>query len=100
MKKPQVWAHRGTGGWDRQYAPENTMPAFEKAVQMGADGVEPMTAIWPMNRPGAIIHQAHSPMKRWRARRNIRWAISRGYSTFSTSVISICSGGPRSSASI
>ena len=40
MKKPQVWAHRGTGGWDRQYAPENTMPAFEKAVQMGADGVE------------------------------------------------------------
>ena len=40
MKKPQVWAHRGTCGWDRQYAPENTMPAFEKAVQMGADGVE------------------------------------------------------------
>ena len=39
MKKTQVWAHRGTGGWDRQYAPENTMPAFEKAVQMGADGV-------------------------------------------------------------
>lgn len=40
MKKTQVWAHRGASGWDKQYAPENTMPAFEKAVEMGADGIE------------------------------------------------------------
>lgn len=40
MAKTQVWAHRGASGWDTQYAPENTMPAFEKAAQMGADGVE------------------------------------------------------------
>ena len=39
-KKPKVWAHRGASGWDKQYAPENTMPAFAKAVAMGADGVE------------------------------------------------------------
>ena len=39
-RKPQVWAHRGASGWDTQYAPENTMPAFEKAVAMGADGIE------------------------------------------------------------
>ena len=39
-KKTKVWAHRGASGFDTQYAPENTMPAFEKAVQMGADGIE------------------------------------------------------------
>lgn len=39
-KKTRVWAHRGASGFDTQYAPENTMPAFKKAVQMGADGIE------------------------------------------------------------
>lgn len=39
-KKPQVWAHRGASGWDKQYAPENTLEAFQKAIEMGADGVE------------------------------------------------------------
>ena len=36
----KIWAHRGAGGWDTQYAPENTMPAFQKAVEMGADDIE------------------------------------------------------------
>lgn len=36
MERTLVWAHRGASG----YAPENTMPAFEKAVKMGADGIE------------------------------------------------------------
>ena len=40
MVKTEVWAHRGASGWDRQYAPENTMSAFRKAVEMGADGIE------------------------------------------------------------
>ena len=40
MSKTKIYAHRGASGWDKQYAPENTMPAFEKAVAMGADGVE------------------------------------------------------------
>ena len=40
MSKTEIWAHRGASGWDRQYAPENTMPAFRKAVEMGADGIE------------------------------------------------------------
>lgn len=31
-----VWAHRGASGT----APENTLPAFELAVQEGADGIE------------------------------------------------------------
>jgi len=35
-KKPYVWAHRGASG----YCPENTMPAFEKAIELGADGIE------------------------------------------------------------
>lgn len=36
MNTPLVWAHRGASG----YAPENTIPAFELANLMGADGVE------------------------------------------------------------
>lgn len=40
MRKPKVWAHRGAAGWDEQYAPENTINSFEKAVKMGADGIE------------------------------------------------------------
>ena len=36
MERTLVWGHRGTSG----YAPENTMAAFEKAVELGADGIE------------------------------------------------------------
>lgn len=36
MKKTLVWAHRGASA----YAPENTLAAFELAVQHKADGVE------------------------------------------------------------
>ncbi len=32
----QIWAHRGAS----HYAPENTLPAFELAHEMGADGIE------------------------------------------------------------
>jgi glycerophosphoryl diester phosphodiesterase len=34
--KPLIWAHRGASGC----MPENTLPAFKKAIEMGADGVE------------------------------------------------------------
>ncbi len=36
MKKPLIWAHRGASA----YAPENTLHAFQKAIDMHADGVE------------------------------------------------------------
>lgn len=36
MNRPYIWAHRGAD----KYAPENTLPSFELAAQMGADGVE------------------------------------------------------------
>lgn len=36
MKKPVVIAHRGASA----YAPENTMSAFKKALDMGAGGIE------------------------------------------------------------
>jgi len=34
--RPLIWAHRGASG----YAPENTLPSFQKAVDLGADGIE------------------------------------------------------------
>ena len=36
MKKTLVWAHRGASA----YAPENTLEAFQKAVDLKADGIE------------------------------------------------------------
>lgn len=36
VEKTLVWAHRGAFG----YAPENTMPAFQMAIDMKADGIE------------------------------------------------------------
>lgn len=36
MRRPKVFAHRGA----KAVAPENTLPAFAKAVELGADGVE------------------------------------------------------------
>ena len=36
MKKTLVWAHRGASG----YAPENTLEAFQKAIDLQADGIE------------------------------------------------------------
>ena len=32
----EIWAHRGAS----RVAPENTMPAFERAIAAGADGIE------------------------------------------------------------
>ena len=34
--RPQIYAHRGA----RRVAPENTLPAFAAALEMGADGIE------------------------------------------------------------
>jgi Glycerophosphoryl diester phosphodiesterase len=36
MKKPLVYAHRGASA----YMPENTLAAFKKAIELGADGIE------------------------------------------------------------
>ncbi|NLA76632.1 MAG: glycerophosphodiester phosphodiesterase [Clostridiales bacterium] len=36
MKKPDIIAHRGAS----YYAPQNTMPAFRKAAELSADGIE------------------------------------------------------------
>lgn len=36
MSNVLIWAHRGASG----YLPENTIPAFKKAIELGADGVE------------------------------------------------------------
>lgn len=32
----KIWAHRGAS----KYAPENTLAAFQKAIELGADGIE------------------------------------------------------------
>jgi glycerophosphoryl diester phosphodiesterase len=36
MRRTLVWAHRGASG----YAPENTLEAFQKAIDLKADGIE------------------------------------------------------------
>ena len=36
MSSTKIWGHRGASG----YAPENTIEAFDKAITLGADGVE------------------------------------------------------------
>lgn len=36
MNRTKVWAHRGASG----YAPENTLEAFQKAIEQNADGIE------------------------------------------------------------
>ncbi len=36
MNQPLIWAHRGASA----YMPENTIPAFQKAIELGADGIE------------------------------------------------------------
>ncbi len=36
MSRPQIFAHRGA----KAVAPENTLPAFERALAMGVDGIE------------------------------------------------------------
>ena len=38
----KVWAHRGASG----SAPENTLPAFELAIEQGADGLEFTLGFW------------------------------------------------------
>ena len=36
MPRPQIFAHRGA----KSVAPENTLPAFQRALEMGVDGIE------------------------------------------------------------
>ncbi len=36
MQRPQIFAHRGA----KAVTPENTLPAFQRAVEMGVDGIE------------------------------------------------------------
>ena len=56
-KKPLVWAHRGAS----KYAPENTRPAFQKAIEMGADGIE-LDVQMPKDNQCVVIHD--EPIKR------------------------------------
>lgn len=48
----KIIAHRGAGGWDVQYAPENTISAFRLALEMGADAIEMDVQI---SRDGALV---------------------------------------------
>ena len=51
MRRPLIFAHRGASA----YAPENTLAAFELAIQQGPDLVE-LDAKLSKDRWGVIIH--------------------------------------------
>lgn len=46
-----IWAHRGASG----YAPENTLPAFRLAADLGADGVE-LDVQYTKDRKLVVVH--------------------------------------------
>jgi glycerophosphoryl diester phosphodiesterase len=48
--KPLVFAHRGASGYEF----ENTIPAFEKAVELGADGLE--SDAWLLTDGEIVLH--------------------------------------------
>ena len=50
MEKPLVFAHRGASGYEY----ENTIPAFDKAIELGADGLE--TDAWLLADGEVILH--------------------------------------------
>lgn len=50
-KTTKVWAHRGASG----YAPENTLEAFQMAIEMGADGIE-LDVQFTKDRQLVVIH--------------------------------------------
>lgn len=50
-QRTQVWAHRGASG----YAPENTLEAFQMAIELGADGVE-LDVQFTKDRQLVVIH--------------------------------------------
>lgn len=54
MNKSLILAHRGA----RREAPENTMPAFEKALEMGADGVE-LDVLFSKDRQLVVTHNVN-----------------------------------------
>ena len=49
--KTEIWAHRGASG----YAPENTLEAFQMAIEMGADGIE-LDVQFTKDRQLVVIH--------------------------------------------
>jgi glycerophosphoryl diester phosphodiesterase len=52
--KPKIYAHRGASN----YAPENTMPAFQLAYDMKTDGIETDVQLTKDNVP-VLIHDEH-----------------------------------------
>lgn len=53
MRKVQIQAHRGAS----DYAPENTVPAFRKAVEFGANGIE-CDIHWTADKQFVVCHDA------------------------------------------
>lgn len=71
MAEPYIIAHRGASG----LAPENTIPAFEKAIEVGADGIE---FDLQLTADGAIVvHHDYRMSPEW-TRKDGRWLTADG----------------------
>lgn len=68
---PKIIAHRGASG----LAPENTLPAIEAAIEVGADGVEFDVQL---SKDGhAVLHHDYRMSPNW-ARHNGEWLAAEG----------------------
>lgn len=70
-KDPLIIAHRGASG----LAPENTMPAFEKAIEAGADGIE--LDVHLAADGALVVHHDYRISKEW-ARKDGQWLAETG----------------------
>ncbi|MHA1819689.1 MAG: glycerophosphodiester phosphodiesterase [Promethearchaeota archaeon] len=54
LKRPIIFAHRGASGYEY----ENTLPAFRKGIELGADGLE--TDCWLLKDGNIVLHHDKS----------------------------------------
>ena len=83
MSNPAIIAHRGASG----LAPENTLPAFRKAIEVGADGIE---FDLHLTADGAVVvHHDYRISSEW-ARKDGVWITGEGPAIRDMTLAEVC----------